>query len=193
MTTTKPTMYDVCKGVTAKDAADKAGIHLEQRGGKAWTNCFLHTDNHASMAFYEDGGFYCFSCHAGGDAVKLYELLYGLPPTDAAKRLMIDFGLASGKIFTRKPVKKTTVTQLKNAAELIRERTINELLEKQRGVQDKINALCDKSQLSEDEQLTVSKLTELKGRYFIWMGQLESCTLTELVDWAAKGAHLDDL
>lgn len=41
-----------------------------------------------------DRGFYCFSCHAHGDATRLYQQALGLPPLEAARRVCRDFGLA---------------------------------------------------------------------------------------------------
>ena len=47
------------------------------------------------MKFYGDnGGFYCFGCHKGGDAVKLYEELYHVEPVEAARMLATAFGIA---------------------------------------------------------------------------------------------------
>ena len=45
------------------------------------------------MWLSDSRGWYCYGCHKGGDAVKLYEEYLGCPPLDAAKALARDCGI----------------------------------------------------------------------------------------------------
>lgn len=45
------------------------------------------------MAFYEDGGYYCYGCGSGGDGIALYAALHDLPQGEAARQLTEAFGL----------------------------------------------------------------------------------------------------
>ena len=66
--------------------ARSAGLDLRQRGGKLWARCPFHNEKTPSFAIYPDGrGWYCFSCHRGGDAAALYQQLYGVPIGDALR------------------------------------------------------------------------------------------------------------
>lgn len=68
------------------DVARSAGLELRQRGGKLWAHCPFHNERTPSFAIYPDGrGWYCFSCHRGGDAVALYQQLYDVPIRDALR------------------------------------------------------------------------------------------------------------
>lgn len=68
------------------DVARSAGLELRQRGGKHWACCPFHNERTPSFAVYPDGrGWYCFSCHRGGDAAALYQQLYGVSIRDALR------------------------------------------------------------------------------------------------------------
>ena len=70
----------------ALDVARSAGLELHPRGGKHWTRCPFHADRTPSFAIYPGGrGWYCFSCHRGGDAAALYQQLYNVPIGDALR------------------------------------------------------------------------------------------------------------
>lgn len=88
-------IFDVCKSVSALDAAERLGIALKRRGNVGWALCPLHGERgHASLCFYSGNkGWYCYGCHKGGDAVRLYQEYLGLDALDAAEQLARDFGL----------------------------------------------------------------------------------------------------
>lgn len=70
----------------ALEVARSAGLVLRQRGGKHWARCPFHAEKTPSFAIYPDGrGWYCFSCHRGGDAAALYQQLYNVPIRDALR------------------------------------------------------------------------------------------------------------
>lgn len=68
------------------DVARSAGLELRQRGGKLWACCPFHNERTPSFAIYPDGrGWYCFSCHRGGDAAALYQQLYKVSIREALR------------------------------------------------------------------------------------------------------------
>ena len=88
-------IFDVCRSVSALDAAHRLGINVKQRGSSGWALCPLHGEReHASLCFYSGTkGWYCYGCHKGGDAVRLYQEYLGLDALDAARQLAQDFCL----------------------------------------------------------------------------------------------------
>lgn len=81
-------VFDKCKGIPAIEVARRAGVQLEKHGRRYWAKCPLHGEKTASLCFYEDGRWYCFGCHSGGDAVSLYAALYRVSNYEAAKTLL---------------------------------------------------------------------------------------------------------
>ena len=78
--------------VTAKEAARHYGLRFDRYGNRAF--CPWHDDGkHPALAFYDDGGCYCFVCNRGGDAIALTAQLLGLGQYEAAKRLADDFNI----------------------------------------------------------------------------------------------------
>lgn len=75
-------------GVTARNAAQAYGIHVNRNGMAC---CPFHSDRHPSMKL--DARYHCFGCQADGDAIDLTGRLFGLEPVDAAKKLAADFGI----------------------------------------------------------------------------------------------------
>ena len=80
--------------------------------------CPFHGETVGSLKLY-DNTFYCFGCHAGGDAVDFVGKLFGLSPMDSARRINDDFQL-------NLPLGESTMAQRLNAkrrsAELIKQR-----------------------------------------------------------------------
>lgn len=77
--------------VTARDAARLYGLRFD-RGGRGF--CPWHDDGrHAALKFYDNGGCYCFSCHAYGDATAITAQILGLSAREAAERIQHDFHL----------------------------------------------------------------------------------------------------
>ena len=92
----KTSVFDLIRErVSALDVAEHAGLALKRRGSRSWVCCSLHGEKTPSLCFYEDGGWHCFGCHKGGDAVALYAALYRLPMGEAARRLAAEWGLVA--------------------------------------------------------------------------------------------------
>jgi len=185
------TVFDSCKAISARDAADRAGLQLRAKGNKHWTNCFLHGDKTASLAIYEDGGWYCFSCHAGGDAVKLYELLYNLTPTDAAQKLADDFNLSTNhqSSITPRPHRAITARELKKAIEDIKWRRISQLLDMKHKAQARISDLGDQPSNHDKVFAEVAKSSAAQDL----IDRIDSMTDDDLLAWIKKGGTLNDL
>lgn len=195
-----PTWFDVCKQISAKEAADRAGIPLTQHGKRYLAKCFLHDDHHASLSFYDDGRYYCFSCKASGDAVKLYELYYNLSPNDAAKRLLADFGLAEptpcsptscAPTAGETPPRAPTAGDVQDAAETIRQRRIDELLSIIRRVDSEISLMEQKKVFGDAEQAKLYVITAAKSAAKDLISRLEMFSPADLVQWIAEGASID--
>lgn len=88
-------IFDDCKSVSCVDAATMLGIPLKRTSGSvAWALCPIHGERgHPSLFLSADRGWYCYGCHRGGDAVKLYQDILGMEPLDAARRCANDFGI----------------------------------------------------------------------------------------------------
>lgn len=84
------TIFQVARQVTAEDAARRLG--LEERNKRFL--CPFHDDHNPSMACYANTGlFYCFSCHAKGDATALWAKVKDLPMLEAARDLCATYEL----------------------------------------------------------------------------------------------------
>ncbi|MCD7772086.1 MAG: CHC2 zinc finger domain-containing protein [Oscillospiraceae bacterium] len=75
--------------ISLKQAAEHYGLDPNHSG---MVRCPFHEDEHPSMKLNEDY-FYCFGCGATGDVVELTRRLFRLTPYEAARKLMVDFGI----------------------------------------------------------------------------------------------------
>ena len=89
-------IFEDCKSVSCVDAAVMLGIPLKKNTGMvAWALCPIHGERgHPSLFLSADRGWYCYGCHRGGDAIKLYQDVLGMEPLDAARRCANDFGIS---------------------------------------------------------------------------------------------------
>lgn len=94
--------------LTALDVARSAGLKIQSKGARGWACCPLHEEKSASLCFFPDGKFYCFSCHAHGDAADLYAALYHTTLAEALR--MVRGG-------DWKPVPPSAGTELKKRVE----------------------------------------------------------------------------
>lgn len=88
-------IFDDCRQVSCVDAAVMLGIPLKKNTGMvAWALCPIHGERgHPSLFLSAHRGWYCYGCHRGGDAVRLYQDVLGMEPLDAARQCANDFGL----------------------------------------------------------------------------------------------------
>lgn len=88
----------IARGISAADVARREGLFLRQHGQRHWACCPLHGERTASLCFFPDGRWYCFGCHAHGEAVDLYAALHNVAPVEAARTL------AGESVLPAKPV-----------------------------------------------------------------------------------------
>ena len=71
------------------------------------------------MKFFEgDGGWNCFGCYKGGDAVKLYEEFYRSKPVEAARMLAAVFGTEIDESRPTRPLAKPNKRSIKKRCRL---------------------------------------------------------------------------
>ena len=84
-------IFDVCRKISAHEIAIRVRLPLKHSGSRYWAHCPFHLGGHektASLCFFSDGGWKCFGCGAGGDAVAFYQRFYKInSPKVAAKEL----------------------------------------------------------------------------------------------------------
>ena len=190
------TMIDTCEGISAKDAAEKAGLSLSKKGDRYWSQCFLHDDKTASLVFYPDGRYHCFSCKASGDAVQLYRQMYNIPAVDAAKLLMSLFGLIAPSPTERQsaPIKpKASPLKLKETVERTRENRVDKLLRLKRTALEQINTIESKPTIGEGDRQKVFDLVGVVSSADVMLALIDSMTPAELVQWVSEGASINDL
>lgn len=110
-------LFEACKGISAADVAEQAGLSLQSRGRRAWTCCPLHGENTASLMFDDAGRWHCFGCEQGGDAVALYAALYHAPMGEAAKQLAARYGLSCEGVHAWEPISAPPAQRLQEMLE----------------------------------------------------------------------------
>lgn len=61
-------------------------VPLKRKGGRYWGCCPFHQEKTPSFNVEPDKGFfYCFGCHAGGDAIKFISMIEGITYFEAVK------------------------------------------------------------------------------------------------------------
>ena len=196
---TKPiqTIFQMCKTISAKVAAEQAGLYLVQHGSRSWTNCFLHKDDHPSMLFNENGTFKCFSCEEKGDAVRLYELRYNLKPLDAAKRLIADFGLTNEKSSKLHPApiqKAITEQELQKAVADIVWSRINQLLDIKYEAYARMKEIeGDTTEPSDADFDKLDAEIAKSSAAKVLIDGIEAMTFQQQVDWIISGAEFDEI
>lgn len=85
-----PELYQKVKEVvTVQQTAEYIGLRPNAKG---LCLCPFHQDTKPSLKLYPNGkGFYCFSCGAGGDQIKMVALYFNLLNEEAAERLAAAF------------------------------------------------------------------------------------------------------
>lgn len=69
-------------------------VALTQKGGRYWGLCPFHGEKTASFSVNEEKQFYyCFGCHAGGDAIRFVQDMDKLSFIDAVKQLATRAGM----------------------------------------------------------------------------------------------------
>ena len=88
-------IFEMAKQIPAYDVARRyAGANVRRKGRKQWCCCPIHGEKTPSCAFYENGSFHCFGCHAGGTSIDFLMRYLSITALEAAKRICTDYGLA---------------------------------------------------------------------------------------------------
>lgn len=82
---------DARRLVSTCAAAEYYGFHPTRAG---YIACPFHNERTASLKLYDDGGWYCFGCHAGGSSIDFVSKLFEVTPLEAVRRMNEDFNLA---------------------------------------------------------------------------------------------------
>ena len=180
-------IFDDVRGVSSLDAAQALGIRVKIRGRRGWALCPFHGETgHASLCFYPDsGGWYCFGCHAGGDAVKLYELYLGEEPLEAARTLAQDFGIP---ISENDGTLHVNVRHLENALERRRKARMLELSEAYLAADEELNRIIHTvgMEASMDDERFFAAL-RARERAQQELDELTEATVEQLLTWFAAG------
>lgn len=169
------------------------GIQTRRSGGKAFARCLFHAEKMPSMCLYpDDGGFYCFGCHAHGDATALYAQALSLSPLEAAKRVCADFGFQYDRRSPRLPSKAPTLNVRTLAAKLDawREKKVQSLLEIQRVAEARmaqIEARMDYAAAADDESWRAALAERCAAQEKIAL--LDSLSLPEILLEMKEEAH----
>jgi len=78
--------------VSCVDVAKEYGIHLTKKGNHFLALCPFHAEKTPSFIIHPDH-FYCFGCGAGGDTIRLVEMLRSMQPYEAAQEIVQQFSL----------------------------------------------------------------------------------------------------
>ena len=84
----KGSIFERCRGMSSSEAARRLGIQVIKKGKQEYALCPFHHEKTPSLAFYEDGNWYCYGCHSHGDAVHFVARLKGVRPLEAARWLL---------------------------------------------------------------------------------------------------------
>ena len=178
-------VFDDCRNVSCVDAAIALGIPLRRNSGRtAWALCPIHGERgHPSLFLSADRGWYCYGCHRGGDAVRLYENILGVEPLEAAQRCADDFGIS----YDEAPERSNTITvnarHLHTAIRKRRDAVLQELAEAECNADDAIQYLIFANGMdacADDPEFY--KLVEKRSNIQVLIDQLQSTDDMGLLD-----------
>ena len=190
------TVFEAARQADCVQAAEKLGIRTRRSGSKAYACCLFHAEKTPSLCLYPDsGGFYCFGCHAHGDAVALYAQALSLSPLEAAKRVCADFGF----VYDRRRKRgsslpgKAPALNVRTLAKRLddwREEKVQALLEIQRAADarmERIEESMDYIAAAEDETWRAALVEKCAAQERIAL--LDSLSLPELLQEMKEEAH----
>lgn len=114
-------LFEKAKSVPFLDILKVNGVVMTDRGTCL---CPFHSDTKPSMKIYKDHA-YCFACNTRADGVKMVAQIYNLSPVEAAKKILVDFGLSDKsseeerKLFIEKVRQREETEKAKNYAKAL--------------------------------------------------------------------------
>ena len=129
------TVFEAARQADCVQAAERLGLRIRRSGNRAFTCCLFHAERTPSMCLYPGkGGFYCFGCHAHGDAIALYAQALNCTPLEAARQVCRDFGFQYDEGRCRKrappqlPARQADAWTLAKRLDAMREKQADDLL-----------------------------------------------------------------
>ena len=182
-------LFDVLRDVSSIQAAMCLGIDVKFRGKVAWALCPLHGEKgHASMWLSDERGWYCYGCHKGGDAVRLYEEYLGVEPLEAARQLAHDMGVDVPD--DDKNTLYVNVRHLRDALTEKRKQLIKETSEKYLEADDAIEDLIrNVGQEAAFDDPRFAKLLEERSKLEIKLEVLQDATDSEILQIVKETEH----
>ena len=136
------TVFEAARQADCVQAAERLGLRIRRSGSRAFTCCLFHAERTPSMCFYPgNGGFYCFGCHAHGDAIALYAQSLNCTSLEAARQICRDFGFQYDEGKRRKhaspqlPARRADAWALAKRLDAMREKQADALLARLRSAQ----------------------------------------------------------
>ena len=135
-------LFDELRGASCVRAAEALGIAMKRKnGGVAWALCPMHGERgHASLFLSDNRGWYCYGCHRGGDAVRLYQEMLGLDALSAARQCARDLGYPCDESYDSGEV-RVTARHLIDAVEAKRREWARSLAESVCDADDEIQKM----------------------------------------------------
>ncbi len=85
----RPLPVEDARRVPILDVAGRLGLGEPVRRGREWAvRCPFHDDSRPSLTLSDAGLWYCFVCSEGGDGIRLWELVRGVPFAEAVRELV---------------------------------------------------------------------------------------------------------
>lgn len=143
-----------------------------------------------------NGGFYCFGCHAHGDAIALYGKALNLTPLEASRQVCRDFGYPYDEGKRRKrapplpqPVRRTDAWALAKRLDALREEQADILLARLRSAQ----AVMDRVEASQSDPDAImddpgwQQAMTIKSTAQEQLAMLDGMTLAEFLEYIKEG------
>ena len=137
------TVFEAARQADCVQAARRLGLRTRQSGSRAYTCCLFHAERTPSMCLYPgSGGFYCFGCHAHGDAIDLYGKALNLTKLEAARQVCRDFGFQYDEGQRRRgapprlPARRADARALAKRLDAMREAQADDLRTRMRSIQE---------------------------------------------------------
>ena len=177
-------IFEDCRSVSCVSAAVSLGIKLRRQSGHtAWALCPLHGEKgHPSMFLSDDRGWYCYGCHRGGDAVKLYQEYLGLEPIEAARQCAQDHGIPIDDYDSDPSINVTTrhlVSALHRRRDAVRTELANQICDIDDRIQIMIQSLGMEACAEDDGFMA---LIEKQARVQTKLDQLTEADDLELIE-----------
>ena len=196
---TTVTVFEAARQADCVQAAERLGLRIRRSGSRAFTCCLFHAERTPSMCLYPgNGGFYCFGCHAHGDAIALYAQSLNCTSLEAARQICRDFGFQYDEGKRRKhaspqlPARRADAWTLAKRLDAMREKQADALLVRLRSAQatmEKVEATkSDPDAILDDADWQRAMREQSTAQEQLAM--LDGMTLAEFLEHVKEGGPL---